>query len=220
MGKNTTKRLFGGLATLTLVAALVLPAAAPAANEAGAHDARAHSSIARHLTAEEEAAPGPVVAPPAACPGSTRLDLPSAELEQSMLCMTDFGRQASGLTSLTPVPSLTESARLKTRDELRCREFSHNACGREFTYWMEQTGYLSRDCWRVGEVLAWGQESLGTPRSIFIAWMRSPTHREIIFGDYAEIGADVQVGYFEGEARTRVWTMHLGAAGCPAPPTG
>jgi uncharacterized protein YkwD len=199
---------FGTFGVLAVLAVSVLTA------DAGA---QTHQRQQR-LAADPEPATGPLIAPPAACPGSNRLDIPRAAAEQAMLCLTDYARREVGLASLVVDEALTESAWLKTRDLLRCGEFSHEACGRDFTYWFEQTGYLARNCWRVGEVLAYGRGPWGTARSIFIAWMRSPSHREIILGDYVEIGVDLQAGFFAGGPGTRVWTQHLGAAGCPAPP--
>ena len=133
-----------------------------------------------------------------------------------MLCMTNFARTQSGQAALTANPALEGSAREKSRDILNCDSFSHYACGREFAYWIRASGYLSSPCWKAGENLAWGTNALGSVRSIFRAWMRSPEHRENILGPYTETGIDLMSGTLEGFAGTRIWTEHFGSH-CEAP---
>jgi uncharacterized protein YkwD len=165
-------------------------------------------------TANRSTAPtsgGELVAPPAACPGQEDLGAPAASQEQAMECMVNFARQAAGLNELTGAADLTRSAADKSLDVLRCDSFSHFACGREFTYWMKETGYMSTPCWRVGENLAWGTGEYGSVRSIFVAWMRSPDHRANVLGDFDETGLSLQVGYLEGHSETRVWAEHFGS---------
>lgn len=152
-----------------------------------------------------------LIAPAGTCPGQTKLDAPVAAQERAMLCMTNFARAEVGLGALASNPELEGSAREKARDILRCDSFSHYACGREFAYWIRASGYLSTECWRAGENLAFGSGSYGTVRSIFRAWMRSPEHRENILGDYAETGIDLVTGTLEGFAGTKVWTQHFGS---------
>lgn len=152
-----------------------------------------------------------LIAPPAACPGQNDLDATAEVQEQAMTCMTDFARQQAGLNELAPTAPLAQSAGDKSDDILRCDSFSHFACGREFTYWMKETGYTSAPCWRVGENLAWGTDEYGTVRSIFEAWMHSTGHRENILGNFDEIGISVRVGTLEGQSGTRVWAQHFGS---------
>lgn len=151
-----------------------------------------------------------LIAPMAACPNQTRTTS-SAVQEQAMRCMTDFARARAGLGSLADSPQLDLSSEDKGTDVLRCDSFSHTACGREFTYWMRQAGYMSEACWRVGENLAWGVGAYGTVRSIFQAWMRSPEHRQNILGGYEALGLSRQVGELEGQADTVVWIAHFGS---------
>jgi len=160
--------------------------------------------------ATASAAGGGLIAPVGACP-QTRLDASVAAQERAMLCMTNFARESSGVVALDINATLEESARDKSHDILRCDSFSHYACGREFTYWMRATGYLSTECWHAGENLAWGADEYGTVRSIFRAWMRSPTHRQNILGNFTQIGIDLQTGRLEGIAGTHVWTEHFGS---------
>jgi uncharacterized protein YkwD len=152
-----------------------------------------------------------LVAPATACPNQTNLAASPAAQEQAMRCLTDFARTRAGLGALADSPQLDLSAEDKGDDVLRCDSFSHTACGREFTYWMREAGYMSEACWRVGENLAWGVGGYGTVRSIFQAWLRSPEHRRNILGDYEALGLSRQVGTLEGHASTVVWTAHFGS---------
>ena len=159
-----------------------------------------------------------LVAPSAACPNQTSSTASPATQEQAMRCLTDFARTHAGLSALADSSQLDLSAEDKGADVLRCDSFSHTACGREFTYWMREAGYMSEACWRVGENLAWGVGSYGTVRSIFRAWLRSPEHRQNILGDYEAMGISRQVGTLEGHPGTVVWTAHFGShceAGTP-----
>jgi uncharacterized protein YkwD len=154
---------------------------------------------------------GGLIAPAGACPGQDRLDAPARAQEATMLCMTNFARMQAGMAELVDSSALDQSAEDKSWDVLSCDSFSHFACGREFTYWMRETGYLTAPCWRVGENLAWGINAYGSVGSIFRALIRSQSHRENILGDYNEIGIDVRVGDLEGHVASHVWTQHFGS---------
>jgi uncharacterized protein YkwD len=155
------------------------------------------------------AAAASLVAPASVCPQSS-LDAPAAAQEQTMLCLTNFARAQAGATQLEETPELEQSAEDKAGDILRCDSFSHYACGREFTYWMKATGYLSAECWRAGENLAWGAGEYGTVASIFRAWLRSPAHRANLLGEYTQIGINLSVGRLEGTRGVHIWTQHFG----------
>jgi len=127
-----------------------------------------------------------------------------------MLCLINQARAKAGLLPLEPVAELAASAEEKADDLLTCDEFSHNACGREFTYWIREGGYLSGDCWRVGENLAWGSGEYSSVMEIFRAWMHSPEHRRNILGDYRQTGIDLEVGSLEGLRGVHVWAQHFG----------
>lgn len=169
------------------------------------------AAIAALALAPSPAAAGTAIAPPAACPGQTYLDAPIGTQEEAMRCMTEYARRHADLGELAGSEQLDRSARGKSGDILRCDSFSHFACGREFTYWIRESGYLSAQCWRAGENLAWGTGREGTVRSIFRAWMRSPGHRRNILGDFAQVGISLDVGDLAGRRGTHVWTQHFGS---------
>jgi uncharacterized protein YkwD len=169
----------------------------------------AGSAQARRLSA--------LVAPTSVCPNQTEASQPAGVQEQAMRCMTNFARRHAGLGDLGNASSLDHSAVRKTDDVIRCDSFSHYACGRQFTYWMQRSGYLAAQCWRAGENLAWGTGELGSVRKIFIAWLHSPEHRANLLGRYSQIGVALSVGSLEGHAGAHVWTQEFGSH-CGASP--
>jgi uncharacterized protein YkwD len=202
--------LLATLATMLIGAALVPVTphlgTAPETGESEAHRG--------HLQRTEAIYTGPLaalLAPPNVCPGGERVGAPAIAQEQTMLCMVQYARQASGLPSLTVNSALEASAAQKSHDMLACQEFSHNACGREFSYWIRASGYMSVSCWHVGENLAWGRAGMGTARAIFIAFLQSDTHRHNMLGEYTSIGIDTRVGNLGWQGTVQVWAQHFGS---------
>lgn len=128
-----------------------------------------------------------------------------------MLCLIGEIRERHGLPPLARSTALDESAVAKSSDQLRCNEFSHTACGREFSFWIRASGYMSAECRRVGENLAWGVDGQSTVAATFRAWMRSDTHRANILGDFEETGIDLRVGRLGGLTGVHLWTQHFGS---------
>jgi uncharacterized protein YkwD len=152
-----------------------------------------------------------LIAPVSACEGQGDAGAPTAVQEQTMRCLANYARERAGLGPLADASDLDRSAHDKSDDILRCDSFSHYACGRQFTYWMERVGYTSASCWRAGENLAWGTGEYGSPGEIFRSWMQSPDHRENILGPYRQVGIALVVGGLDGEADVHVWTQHFGS---------
>jgi uncharacterized protein YkwD len=150
-------------------------------------------------------------APDAACNGE---DDPNASVvvqEQAMECMINFAREEAGLPKLVDSKRLDGSADSKAGDILRCNQFSHEACGRDFLFWFRRAGYLSGHCWWAGENLAWGTGSLGSVRSIVRAWLHSPSHRaNMLGGEYSEFGISLREGTLSGAPDAHVWVNHFG----------
>lgn len=142
------------------------------------------------------------------CAGQGNAAAPATAQEKTMLCLVNRARKQRGLDPLAAPASLARAAGKKSADILRCDEFSHEACGREFTYWIERSGY--RGC-REGENIAYGSGDYATPGSIFQMWMRSTGHRENILGAYDDIGVGLQVGRLEGAGGAHVWTQQFGS---------
>lgn len=155
-----------------------------------------------------------LIAPTSACPDQRQAGAPLGVQLRAMRCMTNFARHASGLAPLTAVAPLTRAASHKAADIIACHEFSHEACGREFTYWMERFGYLGGGCWRAAENIAWGSRDFASVRAIFRSWIGSTGHRENILGPYAQIGIGLQRGNLEGSRGAHVWVQEFGSHAC------
>ncbi|HEX5610371.1 MAG TPA: CAP domain-containing protein [Solirubrobacterales bacterium] len=196
----------GFLTVLAIVVLLGLAVSSSAFGRASLSGQRVVSSTAHTATTAST-----LIAPVATCPGQTSLEAPAAVQEEAMRCMTDFARAGSGLAPLRDNAQLDGSAEAKASDLLRCDSFSHFACGREFTYWIEQSGYLGEGCWRAGENLAWGAGEFATVRSLFEAWLDSPGHRANILGEYTEMGLALEQGNLEGHRGAHVWAAHFGS---------
>jgi uncharacterized protein YkwD len=158
-----------------------------------------------------------LIAPTSVCANETNLDAPPAAQERAMRCMTDFARRHAGMAGLVNAGSLDRSALDKASDILRCDSFSHEACGRGFTFWMRRVSYLPAPCWRVGENIAWGTGGYASVRSIFRAWIHSPEHRANILGHYTQLGVGLRVGALSGDQEVHVWAQHFGSHCHPAP---
>lgn len=155
-----------------------------------------------------------LIAPKSVCKDQD-LRAGSAEARDSMLCMTNFARSRKGLKGYRHTGLLDTTADHKASDIIRCRSFSHEACGRGFDFWLRRYGYLRARCWLAGENIAWGGGDLGTVRSIFEAWMNSPDHRHAILSrSYTEIGIGEQRGRFDGYSGSSVWVQHFGSHSC------
>jgi uncharacterized protein YkwD len=154
-----------------------------------------------------------LIAPGTACPHQTNLRTPAGMQLRAMLCMTNYARRASGLKPLTHSRPLAKAAGKKSADILACNEFSHEACGRDFTHWIKRFGY-AKGCWTAAENIGYGTGSLGTVRAVFNAWMKSPGHRANILGKFREIGIGRRVGAIEGASGAMVWTQDFGSHGC------
>lgn len=154
------------------------------------------------------AEPQRLIASTSACPGQTNPDARAAAQERAMRCLVNFARRGRGRPAFGASGVLARAADRKSADILRCDSFSHEACGRPFTYWIERFGYP--DC-GAGENIAWGSGRLGSVRSIFRSWMRSQGHRENILGAYDEIGVGLRVGPLEGFSGAHVWTQNFGS---------
>jgi uncharacterized protein YkwD len=168
-------------------------------------------SLALVLVPTASATASRLIAPATACPNQDALGAAPALQQEAMLCMTNFARESYGEPPLSVAPELELSAADKSQDILRCNSFSHTACGREFTYWIRASGYLSTQCWRAGENLAWGAGAYGSVGSIFRAWMRSTAHRENILGDFDQVGIALETGVLAGQSGTHIWTQHFGS---------
>jgi uncharacterized protein YkwD len=151
-----------------------------------------------------------LLAPESACPGQSDAKLPVAAQERAMVCMQNYARAAKGRHALRVFKPLRVSATDKAHDIRRCQQLSHEACGREFSYWIARVGFF-KGSWEVGEVLADGGGQRGTVRGTMRAWLDSDTHRAVLLHrGFDLVGVGLVRGRFHGYPHTRIWVAHLG----------
>jgi uncharacterized protein YkwD len=128
----------------------------------------------------------------------------------SMYCYIAYARQQSGLAPLRPSTQLNVSTSRKASDVLACQQFSHTACGRDFTYHMRSVGYAT-GCWAAGENLALGSGSYGSARSIMLGWLNSDGHRRnMLSTTWRDMGVGMVKGSYQGYGGVQVWATHFG----------
>ena len=151
------------------------------------------------------------LAPPSACPGEDNATATLDFQQETMVCLINWARSRRGLAQLPESQLLDRSALLKAEDIVRCRDFSHTACGKSDVAPFDAVGYRQTS-WKVGENLAWGGGALAAPARALDGWLNSPPHREALFAtDWTEMGIAVRpIRDFHGESTAEVWVSHFG----------
>ena len=151
-----------------------------------------------------------LMAPPSVCPGQMNTAAPIYKQERAMRCMTNFARRHAGRGGFARSAKLSNSSDRKGEDILRCDSFSHSACGRDFTFWLQRVNFIG-GCWTAGENIAWGTGDLGSARAVFRAWMHSAGHRQnVLAGEFSQLGVSLRIGTLEGNRGAHVWVQHFG----------
>lgn len=120
--------------------------------------------------------------PPVACQ-SSNLRPTSEDLERiraAILCLVNRERTARGESALHIDRHLAQAAQAHTESMASGNYFDHAGPGGQTPLdRMRAAGYIynSHIGYDVGENIAWGTGSLGTPSAIVAAWMASPGHR-------------------------------------------
>lgn len=130
----------------------------------------------------------------ASAAAATPRQVATIRLARAAVCLINNRRARHGLRPLRVNRRLTRAAIVHTHDMVHRRYFAHaSGRGRDVVDRLYLSGYLGgRFAWSVGENLAWGSGSLGTPRSIVRSWMRSAGHRDnILDRRFREIGIGV-----------------------------
>jgi uncharacterized protein YkwD len=169
------------------------------------------------LTATAGAAPkddpyAALLAPTGTCGSAAdQLGLDVATAEVTMQCLTNYARAQDGLSPLSLNSTLNAAGAAKLHSDLSCGDFSHTPCGQPFDkvfapYVQGATSY------RIGENIAWGTGSFGTPRQTMNGWLHSTGHREnILTAAYAEIGIGYLPGQtFLGYSGATLWSQEFG----------
>ena len=134
--------------------------------------------------------------------------------EKTMLRLINRARTSRGLHAVSMHAALRRAARSHSTDMVRRDYFAHSSLsGLGIGTRARRAGYNlgGWSQWSVGEVIAWGSGTLGTPRAIFKAWMHSPGHRTIILSKrWRDVGVGCSRGTFKGVSGVRMWTADFG----------
>ena len=145
-----------------------------------------------------------------ACPGQSDTGASPSAQRAAMRCLHKHARTHVRSRRLSGHGRLNSASAAKARDLMRCGEFSHTACGREWDYWMARTGYAS-SCHGSGENIAWGSGRLGSARSSMSAWLHSDGHRQNILDTrFRDLGVGLVRGRYRGYDGAQVWVTHFG----------
>jgi uncharacterized protein YkwD len=123
----------------------------------------------------------------------------SSSAEVSFLTAMNQARAAHGLAALRFDARLRRAARSHTVDMMRRQYFAHGAMGAR----LRQFGVGGF----VGENLAWGVGSAGSPNGVVQRWLASPSHRaNLLRPGFRRVGLGLRVGNFAGYSGVRVVT--------------
>jgi uncharacterized protein YkwD len=131
-------------------------------------------------------------------------------------CLVNWARSRHGLRLVGDSASLDRSALRRALAIRRCDDFSHTPCGQAFLDVFLAVGYLKLGHpGEVGENLAWGQGSLGAPRSAMQSWLSSPPHRANVFSaGWRDFGVSlVKAKRLSGAPNVTIWVSQFGRKG-------
>ena len=141
------------------------------------------------------------------CSGGT-IELNSSE--KQTLVLHNRARADRGLPRLCVHPALTKAARAHTQEMLDKDYFSHDSYNGETSgERLGRFGYTPKgySYYTVGENIAWGSGSYGSPDSIFESWMNSSEHKaNILNKDFRQIGIGARTGAFDYNGNTYTGT--------------
>jgi uncharacterized protein YkwD len=133
----------------------------------------------------------------ASCPGewTTPSRLTTFQARAALFCAINEERSANGLGALAPNGSLGRAGEHHARAMNSRNFFGHEPDGSPASR-ARQRGYMAgASWWMVGETLAWGRGSNGTPAAALSAMMASPMHRGVILdGRWRDLGVGVAMG--------------------------
>lgn len=135
--------------------------------------------------------------------------LTSSIVNNTLISLTNDNREANNEPALKENPLLSRAAQLKAEDMAKNGYFSHvSPSGLTPWVWLKNVGY---EYSYAGENLAM---NFSDSADVVSAWMKSPTHkRNIINGNYKEIGIGVAEGIYNGNRTTFVVQFFASPAG-------
>jgi uncharacterized protein YkwD len=145
----------------------------------------------------------PSAASAADCPNADVLPSKSgpAAARKATLCLVNAERTSRGMRALKFNGRLEKAASSYSREMVVHHFFDHvSPAGTGIVTRLRRVHYITPHIsWSIGENIAWGEGSLGTPASIVDAWMNSPGHRaNILSQSFREAGVGVAPGLPQG----------------------
>ena len=181
---------------ITLLTALLLAPAASVA-EGKKHRAPAKAQVAQECAnADLEA---------------TQDNLP--EIRAAILCLHNQIRAENNLPTLRENKKLRKAALGHSRHMVKDDFFEHTTPdGVTMVDRILRAKYVREDQgWALGENLAWGTGSLGTPRGAVDSWMDSPGHRDnLLRRSYRDVGIGIVLGVPVSDAAGATYTVDFG----------
>ncbi|HET6172396.1 MAG TPA: CAP domain-containing protein [Gaiellales bacterium] len=118
-----------------------------------------------------------------------------ATSEQQVLVILNVIRAQHGLSAFTASTPLRNAARSHSADMIQNSYFDHDSPSE--AWYVRVARYLKSSL--IGEDIAWGTGSYGTPEGIVSQWMHSAPHRHIILtADMHRVGLGISTGTFGG----------------------
>jgi uncharacterized protein YkwD len=134
-------------------------------------------------------------------------------IRAAILCLHNQIRAANDMPALRENKRLRKAALGHSRDMVKDGFFEHTTPeGTTMVDRILRAKYVREDeGWALGENLAWGTGSLGTPRGAVDAWMGSPGHRaNVLKRAYREMGVGVVLGVPVSDAAGATYTVDFG----------
>lgn len=125
-----------------------------------------------------------------------------------LLCLVNFARAEQSLEPVALSGLLSATAAAKANDIVLCRDFRHEACGKQPFQVADDLGYRGS----LGENLYVAEGALGAPRLALDSWLNSEGHRENIFKpEWRTIGISLLGGVELDDIEDGVvWVNHFG----------
>ena len=135
------------------------------------------------------------------------------EIRAAILCLHNKVRAEHDLPALRENKRLRRAAVGHSKDMVRDGFFEHTTPqGTTMVERILRAKYVREDeGWALGENLAWGTGSFGTPRGAVDAWMNSPGHRaNLLRRAYRDVGIGVVLGVPVSDAAGATYTVDFG----------
>jgi uncharacterized protein YkwD len=136
-----------------------------------------------------------------------------SEIRTAILCLHNQVRAEHGLPSLRENKRLRKAAVAHSKDMVKDGFFEHTTPeGTTMVDRILRAKYVREDQgWALGENLAWGTGSLGTPRGAIKAWLDSPGHRaNLLKRTFRDVGIGIVIGVPVSDAAGATYTVDFG----------